>query len=756
MSDSSPNESDDYCIPDGHSPVASGSSITKGQLFTLVSAFILRHCCTDVAVGDLISLLNSLIPGCLPHNLYFFRKLLHPSISENIQLHGLCYECGAYLCKITKQVVTCTCSECGSLLNCKEIVKKGSTFLMYPIDQQLKMLLEKVGIVDRISQRDKTDTISDIGDGSEYKKLSINFPESLSLTCNTDGIPAFASSNSSLWPIYFVINELPLRLRHVHMMLAALWIGPSKPRMDSYFRPVVECLEQLYDRGIEWMKCGRTVTTKVYMSLVSCDSVARPLLQNMKQFNGEYGCGFCLMSGYVAAKGQGYTRSYAQNDNNLPEERSHHQMLQHAEIAVRSGLPEFGIKGPSIMSLVPNFDVARGFVPDYMHSVLLGVVRQFVFLWCDSTNSDKPFYLGRSLNKVDDALLNAKPPSNIKRLPRSILSRRYWKASEWRNFLLFYSSIFLRFLLPKDYARHWNLLVYSIFQLTITPITLASITSAELALHKFVQMVQQLYGCEYVTYNVHLLTHLPASVERWGPLWSHSAFFFEDANGKLLKYFHGSRGVTDQIFRSFIGASHLLRLANIYIDNSSAVVLEHIINTASLCKNALRVGSDVVCLGYASKRTIRACELVAISQRFHCSLSTTEITEYTRAIICGALLQTFAYCKSTRRRDCYFLCKKCQAYLLLSCVLVNIDIIDNDAEVDCKKLVLLAHPVHTTQLHTFDTEINANLSCHVKKAVVDYNTVVALNSSEFDRKVFILSDSSESLFCIPIPTFELD
>jgi len=56
------------------------------------------------------------------------------------------------------------------------------------------------------------------------------------------------------------------------------------------------------------------------------------------------------------------------------------------------------------MSLVPNFDVARGFVPDYMHSVLLGVVRQFVFLWCDSTDSDKPFYLGRSLSKVDDAL----------------------------------------------------------------------------------------------------------------------------------------------------------------------------------------------------------------------------------------------------------------------------------------------------------------------------------------------------------------
>ena len=162
-----------------------------------------------------------------------------------------------------------------------------------------------------------------------------------------------------------------------------------------------------------------------------------------------------------------------------------------------------------------------------------------------------------------------------------------------------------------------------------------------------------------------LHTSLAASVERWGPLWSHSAFFFEDANGKLLKYFHGSRRVTDQIFRSFIGASHLLRLANIYIDNSSSIVLDKIVNVASLCKNALPVGSDVMCFGYASKRTIRACELAAISQHFHCFLSITEIIEYPRAVIRGTLLQTFAYCKSTRRRDCY---------IIISC-LINVKLI---------------------------------------------------------------------------------
>ena len=39
----------------------------------------------------------------------------------------------------------------------------------------------------------------------------------------------------------------------------------------------------------------------------------------------------------------------------------------------------YGVKVPSILSLIPSFDIVTGFVPGYMHSALLGIVRQFVF-----------------------------------------------------------------------------------------------------------------------------------------------------------------------------------------------------------------------------------------------------------------------------------------------------------------------------------------------------------------------------------------
>lgn len=37
----------------------------------------------------------------------------------------------------------------------------------------------------------------------------LSSPQNISFTWNTDGVPVFKSSNSPLWPLYLVVNELP-------------------------------------------------------------------------------------------------------------------------------------------------------------------------------------------------------------------------------------------------------------------------------------------------------------------------------------------------------------------------------------------------------------------------------------------------------------------------------------------------------------------------------------------------------------------
>ena len=70
------------------------------------------------------------------------------------------------------------------------------------------------------NQRVKQSTfhIEDIYDGEHYRNLSANnrplsakYHNNISFVLNTDGVPIFKSSKTSIWPIYLMINELPYK-----------------------------------------------------------------------------------------------------------------------------------------------------------------------------------------------------------------------------------------------------------------------------------------------------------------------------------------------------------------------------------------------------------------------------------------------------------------------------------------------------------------------------------------------------------------
>nr|XP_020441759.1 uncharacterized protein LOC109951534 [Monopterus albus] len=156
------------------------------------------------------------------------------------------------------------------------------------------------------------------------------------------------------------------------------------------------------------------------------------------------------------------------------------------------------------------------------------------------------------LRNEKDHFEKIKPPVEITRTPRSLSERKFWKASEWRAFLLFYALPILKGILP---VRFWNnlfLLVFSIYTLLQDTIKTRSILMAEVALKKFVIEFQRLYGKNHMTFNIHLLTHVTQSVKHWGPLWATSTFPFESNMGTLLKYFHGTQYVPSQIARKFL------------------------------------------------------------------------------------------------------------------------------------------------------------------------------------------------------------
>ena len=148
--------------------------------------------------------------------------------------------------------------------------------------------------------------------------------------------------------------------------------------------------------------------------------------------------------------------------------------------------------------------------------------------WFDSSFHSSPFYIGRQVARIYNLLLQQCPPSEFSRPPRSIKKHiKYWKASELRNWLLFYSLPIIIDYLPSLYWHHYCLLVTSMHILLNKCITEPQLHAAHQMLIDFQNHLLELYGDRSCTAKAHLLTHLVKYVQLWGPLWTHSAFGFE-------------------------------------------------------------------------------------------------------------------------------------------------------------------------------------------------------------------------------------
>ncbi|CAN7989826.1 unnamed protein product, partial [Ixodes pacificus] len=232
-------------------------------------------------------------------------------------------------------------------------------------------------------------------------------------------------------------------------------------------------------------------------------------------------------------------------------------MRRQAAEALENGHPVKGVKGPTVLSLISEFDCGSGFVVDYMHYVLLRVVRTFLHLWFDSKYHGESWYLGRQVEVVDKKLLAIKPPDYITRTPRSVKHRCYWKASELRVWLLFYSFPALHQSLPDVYLDHFALLVGAVYLLLSESVSVEDMDISERLLLRFVDGVKNQYGERFCSFNVQQLTHIADSVRNCGPLWSPSAFLFENRNGELMRLVKGTQAVEKQ-FASLVAISNVL------------------------------------------------------------------------------------------------------------------------------------------------------------------------------------------------------
>ena len=112
---------------------------------------------------------------------------------------------------------------------------------------------------------------------------------------------------------------------------------------------------------------------------------------------------------------------------------------------VKKTTPVVGIKTASPLLKLKCFNIIDGFIPDYMHCFLAGVIQQFTEYLIHSVGST-------GIEIMDSFLTKIKVPDQISRLSRPLKERRFWKAREWENWALYYSIPVLDIVL-KDKKR---------------------------------------------------------------------------------------------------------------------------------------------------------------------------------------------------------------------------------------------------------------------------------------------------------------
>lgn len=607
------------------------AGLCVSDVLFMVLGFCLRFSLSDTARMTLLDMVKSLAgPEFKNWHLskYMFSQLCDAP-DNVIKYNFYCTTCFVDLLPCTtkkkfKKTAT-TCSKCGQKF--KLNMSSPNYFISVDLEYQLKILFSNIDVKEalikytkkiRKNANDGLSLTRDVYDGQLYKEIintsneDSNFSLTITLCFNTDGAPIFHSSKKSFWPLQCFINELPPEIRFKYPLLCALSIDnrePSPKQMQYFMTKFVEQSLHLTNKGFHCKDLkDQHITVRAFPLLCCVDSVARPVIQNRTQYNAYRSCSWCYAHGVYK---ENYVRYpiLKKKDDDVRTNESH---KTDAEKATKLGNWINGVKGKSSLMTLMLFNMVWGFPCDYMHGVLIGVVKQLFHIW---TNCNSSWHFTKEQRqRLNDLISKITPSHEVHRSPRSFLNKAKWKASEWQSWLLFYCLPCLECVLPDadtqidektgiNIIEHTSLLVRSIFILLKKSITSTELDQCEYDILKFVGEFELLYGIGSMTFNVHTLLHLVQSVRMSGPLWATSTFPFENGIFYLKRQVTGPKGIYNQIARRML-QRNLFKLLwkQTTQSESAAKFCESLFDNKQYIQSVQRVtvDTDVILLGPSS------------------------------------------------------------------------------------------------------------------------------------------------------------
>lgn len=242
------------------------------------------------------------------------------------------------------------------------------------------------------------------------------------IAINIDGLPLVKSASSQFYLVLGINKSL-----QSNVFVVGIYHGFAKPnKFEEFLEEFVTEAAHLTSNGISVL--GKLYKFKISMFLM--DAVAKSSVLCIKGHSGYYSCTKCSQEGeylinHVCFPSLNFTKR-THEDFITQSNKEHHV-------------------GNSILANIPGIDLIKDIPLDYMHLVLLGVVKRMLLgIWISGSPPHK--LPGQSINTISEHLVSlaAYIPTEFARKPRSLSEVKRWKATEYRQFLFYTGPIVLK------------------------------------------------------------------------------------------------------------------------------------------------------------------------------------------------------------------------------------------------------------------------------------------------------------------------
>jgi hypothetical protein len=156
------------------------------------------------------------------------------------------------------------------------------------------------------------------------------------------------------------------------------------------------------------------------------------------------------------------------------------------------------------------------------------------------------------LEEMEKKVNHIKLPADLGRIPNKIATGEGFSgftADQWKTFILVYATPLMWNILA-DYDREILCnFVRACFLLTSRIIGNNALNEAHSRLLRIALLIEEKYGPEFITPNIHLSLHITDCCRDYGPLHSFWCYSFERMNGILGKQLSGLFSNNENLYR---------------------------------------------------------------------------------------------------------------------------------------------------------------------------------------------------------------